>query len=347
MSPESCVVSRVIKIITFCRKMSGMRVSEFMLQLIQSLIKERDITESSANQYLQTLHSLNDKKPFSNLAWLKNTAAVEKVLEGYAPATQRGYTTAIVSALSLFKEKPTYKKVYKYWYDKMMASRKTTDESGEKSEKQSANWIDWNEVQRVKGDLRTEALKVKDSKHITPAQLDFLLKYVVLSLYTDVPPRRNADYADMYVVKKWKEDMDKTKNYLDLATRQFIFNKYKTAKTYGEQRVSIPNDEDKPLMDIINLYLKHHPLNRPKVGEYKFLVLRDGSMMNSVNGITRILNKIFGKKIGSSMLRHIYLTGKYGTEIAEMKKDSDEMAHSLGQQKAYVLHDAPTISHVE
>jgi hypothetical protein len=43
---------------------------------------------------------------------------------------------------------------------------------------------------------------------------------------------------------------------------------------------------------------------------------------------------VFGKQIGSSMLRHIYLSSKY--DIDEMKKDADAMGHSLGVQKEYM-----------
>ena len=315
-----------------------MRVSEFMLQLGRMLQSSREITESSANQYLQTLHSLHNKTPFNNLAWLKNTDAVNTVLATFAPATQRGYITAIVSCLSLFKDKPTYKKTYKYWYDKMMDARKdTTEHSNTKSEKQDANWVDWEEVQKIKKSLSDEVAKAVNGKHITPSAYDTLLRFVVLSLYTDVAPRRNQDYMDMYVVKKWDKELPKDKNYLDLSTGRFIFNKYKTAKTYGEQIVEIPNTDEKPLLRAIQMLLKYHPLNKPKVKEYKFLVAHDGSPLNSVNAITRMLNKVFGKKVGSSMLRHIYLTGKYGNELEEMKKDSEEMGHSVSQQKDYIL----------
>jgi hypothetical protein len=52
-----------------------------------------------------------------------------------------------------------------------------------------------------------------------------------------------------------------------------------------------------------------------------------------------MLNKVFGKKVGSSMLRHIYLSGKYGNELEEMKKDAEAMGHSVSQQKEYILKE--------
>ena len=141
----------------------------------------------------------------------------------------------------------------------------------------------------------------------------------------------------MYVVKKWSEYMPKDRNYLDMGgskvPKQFIFKKYKTAKKYGEQKVEIPNTEEAPLADALLCLLKHHPLNNAKTKEFKLLVSHDGSPLTTVNVITRILNKIFGKKIGSSMLRHIYITGKYGELKNEMAKDAEVMGHSVSEQQ--------------
>ena len=72
----------------------------------------------------------------------------------------------------------------------------------------------------------------------------------------------------------------------------------------------------------------------------KFLVSSDGTPITAVNAITRVLNRIFGKKVGSSMLRHIYLSNKYGDKLEEMKDDAEKMAHSLAQQKESIKTDA-------
>jgi hypothetical protein len=74
-----------------------------------------------------------------------------------------------------------------------------------------------------------------------------------------------------------------------------------------------------------------------------FLVGADGTPITADNSITRVLNKIFGKNIGSSMLRHIYLSSKY--DINSMKADADGMAHSVSQQKEYLKGSAvPEVS---
>jgi hypothetical protein len=141
----------------------------------------------------------------------------------------------------------------------------------------------------------------------------------------------------MYVVKKWSEDMPADRNYYDMATHQFIFNKYKTAKTYGQQTVEVPNTEEAPLQRTLATLIKFHPLGKQK--EFKLLVKADGSNLNTVNAITRLLNRIFGKKIGSSMLRHLFLSSKYGEVNKEMEADAAAMGHSTSEQKDYIKYD--------
>ena len=46
--------------------------------------------------------------------------------------------------------------------------------------------------------------------------------------------------------------------------------------------------------------------------------------------------KIFHKKIGASMLRHSYLSSKYGGLIKEQEKDAKLMSHNLMTQKDYI-----------
>jgi hypothetical protein len=201
----------------------------------------------------------------------------------------------------------------------------------------------WEEVVNKREKLKKDCEEFLNNKMITQTQFNKLLSYLILLLYTDIPPRRNQDYSQMYVVGAYKDGMDNNKNYFDFKNKQFIFNTYKTSKKYGKQVVDL---KDSPLLlQALDNYLKFHPLNPkkntlkiPEKTEFKLLVNLDGSSSNAPNSITRVLNKIFdGKKIGSSMLRHIYLSSKY--DINEMKKDSEIMAHSLQQQKDYLKYN--------
>jgi len=314
-----------------------MKVSEFMLHLAKSLIDEKKVAESTSNAYIRSLYILNNKVPFKTLTFLKDTEGIDKKIATYADNTQKALYATVTSVLSLYKDKATYKKAYTHYYDKMMGKAKEMKEAGadttEKTAKEKENWIDWKEVQEKANALRDDVDKFINLKSITPEQFSVLLHYVVLSLYTEIQPRRNQDYLDMYVVKKWNAEMPTDRNYLDLATKQFIFNKYKTQKKYGQQKLPIPDT----LFKVVQMYIKHHPLvkgNKTKTTEYRFLVTSDGSPLTAVNAITRILNRVFGKKIGSSMLRHSFLSSKY--DIKEMEADANAMGHSIDEQKKYM-----------
>jgi hypothetical protein len=305
-----------------------------MVKLAKSIQDSRGVVETTANEYVNMLKQLNGGLSYSNLGFLKKRTEVMAKMGEYAESTQKSMLGAIVSILSILKDKPTYKSIYNFYYERMMeASKKAREgDSSVKTETQEANWITWEDVVKRLTALEEEVGKFSKNKMITPGQWQTLLSYVVLALYTLIPPRRNQDYQDLFVVKKWNDKMEKDKNYYDIAGKRFIFNKYKTSKAHGAQELDIKDNE--ALLSILNLYLKLHPSKGKP--EMKLLVNGDGSTLASVNSITRILNKVFGKHIGSSMLRHIYLSSKYKDTLKEMKDDADAMGHTTEVQREYV-----------
>ena len=262
---------------------------------------------------------------------MKKTDGIMAKLADYAETTKKTLLSSITSVLSLEKDNAGYKKAYKFYYDKMMEKTAEAQQKDTtvKTETQKENWLTWEEVKDKQQELFMKMMEDANQKApLSPTQFNTLLSYIVLSLYIDVAPRRNQDYLNMYVYKALKKekviDLPKDKNYLIVSNNlptQFIFNVYKTSKTYGQQIVNIP--------DNLQICLKYY-LTRVgnKAKEYKFLPI------DKVNAITRLLNKIFGKNVGSSMLRHIYLSDKYN--ITDMKEDAKNMGHSLAEQKAYM-----------
>ena len=311
--------------------MSAMRVNEFMLDLAKKLREEKKVAESTATAYIRAMYLLNGKQPYKNLTFLKNTSAIADLVSKYAESTIKTIYASIVSVLSLFKDKPTYKKIYQHYYDLMMGKSEEAKkaETSDKTQKQTDNWITWDEVQKKVADLREKVAEFKSNKSITSQQYESLLHYLIVSLYTETQPRRNQDYLDMFVAKKQPTETEH--NYVVLTKSKptsFIFNKFKTSKKYGQQTLEVPET----LSNVIAEYLKFHPLK--KNATFKFLVSHDGTPITAVNAITRVLNKIFGKKVGSSMLRHIFLSTKY--DIKEMEKDANAMGHSVEEQRKYM-----------
>lgn len=329
--------------------MSASKITDFMIQIGKDLIEKKDTTQSTVNAYLRMLSVLNDKVPFKSLAFLRNKEGILNKLSTLAESTQKTNLAAIVSVLSTVADKPTYKSLHKYYLEKMMEKIKATPPSNnEKTDKQEQNWIDWKDILEVSEDQWEKVKDFASKKTLTPDEYDKLLQALVLALYVYIPPRRNQDYLNMVIVKKIKEDMPEDLNYLDVSADKFVFYKYKTAKKYGKQTIEIPaNDESNHLGHILAIYLKHNPLYKQSKGKQPapFLVSHDGKVFSAINSITRLLNKIFGKKVGSSMLRHIFLSDKYGKTLDEQKEDSAAMGHSLNQQRDYIKQEVtiPTL----
>lgn len=304
---------------------------------LEQRFRKKELADSSIKLYLRNLEKLNDDTPLKNLNFLKNKEKINKFLENYKENTKRGYLISICSALSS-AEKVT-KKLYDDYFNDMIEKNKqlkTEEHKNEKSETQNKNWIEWTEVKERHNELIDKVDKFKTCKDINESCYNTLLNYVILSVYFYKQPRRN-EYANMNIVKKYLPSMDDKINYLDLDNKQFIFNNFKTSKKEGQQLEKIPDE----LMNVINLYMKFHPHIKGSKKVIKninvpFLVNYKGDKLDKVNSITRILNNIFKKKIGSSMLRHIFLSDKYKDVNKEQQKDAQAMGHSVSMQKDYI-----------
>jgi len=320
--------------------------TKYMLELKKRIMDERNIAESSANLYINKLIMLNEKNCFNNLGFLKrNKEQIIEFLTQYEKTTEISFLTAIVSCLSTVKDQHLYKTIYKFYSDLLNEKQgiENKKDTGKKSETQKNNWIEWDDVIAKWNTYKQKVDIFKNDRSIGRIQMEMLIDFVVLSLYVLIPPRRNQDFLLMYGITKDfnKDDMDKNKNYFDYQNEEFIFNNYKTKKFYNTQTEEIPEE----LMDVLEIWIKHHPYLRvhPKAKEFKLLCASDGSVGGTdlVNYITLRLNKIFDKKkISSSILRHSYISSKFGKEFQEMKKISASMGHSEKEQRAYAKYDS-------
>jgi len=299
---------------------------------------EKKLAPTSIKMYLRNLEKLNNDMPLKNLNFLKDIPAITQQLEKYKENTKRGYLISIVSALGLDKSNKVKQKLYDDYYKLMMDKNKelkSKEASNEKTETQKENWLSWDEVSERMSELEAKVKAFSGNKEINEHQFNVLLQALVLALYYYKSPRRN-EYQKMNLIKTETAGLPIDTNYLDFDKRQFIFNAYKTAKKEGQLKEDIPPE----LFAVISTYLKFHPLLKGKKivkgTSVPFLVYYDGKPLSQVNAITRILNKTFGKKVGSSMLRHIYLSSKYGKVLEEMKDDAGAMSHSVGMQKDYI-----------
>jgi hypothetical protein len=305
--------------------------------------KNRTTTQSTKDVYLNNIIRLNNKQPIKykkngdpNYDFLKDTDKVLERIEKLKGNSQRTYLISIVTTLRGLKQ---YETVYNFYYDKMMhIAEELKKGANTKSESQQKNWIEQSEVNDVYESLKEKAMPLLNKKKVNDQEWAIILDFMILSLYVLQPTRRNRDYMLMMYVND-KNLIENTEfNYYLPKLKKFEFNQYKTSGTYNTQEVDV-NPE---LVDILAKYVKLHPLNKGKDKQKNFYLLVNykGEPLLAVNAITRILNKIFGKPIGVSLLRSISLTDKYKKIMEEMDKTASEMGTSSSTAKAtYIKMD--------
>ena len=247
----------------------------------------------------------------------------EKVLEylGDLPPNRR---KTILSALVVITSNEKYR-------NKMMEDIKEYNHEiskQEKTETQKENWVNTEDIEKVFHAVKANAEFLLRKKVLTPDDLQAIQNYIILCLLSGIyiPPRRSLDYTEMTI----KPTEDENFNTIDLKKKKFVFNRYKTAKTYGSQTLDIPNE----LATILRKWIKINPTH--------FLLFdTKGNKLNSVK-LNQRFNAIFGKRVSVNNMRHAFLTEKYGDTIAKNKQIANtmgEMGSSSAMLNTYVKND--------
>ena len=306
--------------------------------------KKRDTTESTKQVYLKNIQRLNNKQEIKtkkngqpDYDFLKNTEKVLERIGKLKPNSQRTYLISIVTTLRGLKQ---YEATYDFYYERMMTIAEDLKKgSNTKSDSQEKNWIDQSQVIEVYEDLKSKATPLLAKKKVDDHEWAIVLDFVILSLYVLQPVRRNKDYQLMLYVNDKNIIENPEFNYYLPKLKKFEFNQYKTSGTYSMQEVEV-NPE---LVDILAKYAKIHPLNKGKnKGKENFYLLVNykGEPLLAVNAITRVLNRIFGRPIGVSLLRAISLTDKYKKVMEDLDKTTAEMGTSAATARGtYIKMD--------
>lgn len=297
------------------------------MSCLDEVFKDKKITDSSKKLYCSNLKRLNGGLEVKDFKFLANSEKIAEIIKDSKPNTQRNYYIVICSVLGeLKKDNKKYEKLYNTYYKILTELNVSLKDQTTKTEAENANWISQEAIQN-KLTSKMEILKeINKKRKLSKEQFNKLLDLIILGLYTLQPPRRNIDYLNMFIINNAynAETYGTAKNFIDLVNKTFVLNNYKTAGTYKTQIIPI-NEE---LFNIIKLYIKFRGLKESNI---PFLVDYEENPIMESNALTAKLNNIFdGHKIGSAMLRKMYLTNKYSDVMNEMKEDASAMGTSVG-----------------
>lgn len=292
-----------------------------MSEIIINYIKEKrpTITKSSLKTYESILRNLYDKIGFNTKDYEMNKFNESDKIIKYLKDLPSNKRKTILSALVVITDNKNYR-------DLMLDDIKEYNKEEAKQTKtknQEDNWVDKNEMTDTYNNLvKTSKFLYKKDKP-SNTELQDLQMYIIISLLGGffIPPRRSKDYVDFKI-----RDIDINKdNYID--KDELVFNAYKTAKTYGQQRVKLP----KTLKTILNKWIKVNPT------DYLLFDTNLGQLSNVK--LNQRLNKLFGKKAGVNMMRKSFLTDKYADLIDiknELNNDMKNMGSSTLQENIYI-----------
>lgn len=301
---------------------------------VLATLKAREYSDATIKAYMSRLRLLNLGKPFKSFSFLKNIPAIDAIIEKGMENTQKNYYVTITSVLRDYKQMNTYRKTYDYYMRKLetvASSLNTQLESNEKTETQEDNWMEWNEVLKIRDELQEKTDKIDLTTQLTKKDYNIVLSNLILALYTDIEPRRNKDYMEMKVTNApFADKLMHGGNYYDIVNKRFIFNTYKTAKNYNQQIIDIKDNVK--LLKALDQYFQARKYPVPEVHYYYSLLSHyNEEIFDKDYDITRNLNKTFKKNIGASMLRHIYHSRNAETVqiVRDLKDTATNMGHSV------------------
>ena len=300
---------------------------------------------NSINQYASTLTKLYSyiyEGKMISLEWVADLDIIEQVeqfLDTYSAPTKRNYLNSIIVALKGLNEYDedllkTYETLRDTYHQEYLASQ------SQLTPKQKENWAAWKDIVKVVTRYKDSLTTVLTDKpeEIHPSEYKTFNDYVLLLLYTKLPPIRN-DFGNVRIIKhdNFATLEKKHKSGLNLLVvrdniPQFlVLNEYKTHKTYGEVQIPLPEE----VKTVVTVWLKYNKSGYLLVGG------RSKSQPLGSNGISVRLRAIFkkylNKNISTNMLRHIYVSERYSTTVDAMKKDANDMLHDeMTQKKIYV-----------
>lgn len=283
------------------------------------------------------------KKDISSINFLDDINKIKSILPEKI-STKKNY---LMSLLILLHSDDKYKELYDKYLKYANEIIKLNDEyrnSQEKSESQKRNWIEWEKIEELLQELKTEVYhyKIPRQETLNKKNKQILQDYVLLALYVYQAPRR-AVYADMKIIteaeyKGLTNDEKRQNNWLVVNKKNrkkyFILTKFKTEKSQGLSRIEI----SKKMSRVLNLLLRF--LN---TGDW-LLTNKQGNKM-SANILTKHLVRIFkptGKRISINMLRHLYATKHSpakNVNLEKLKEEADKMGHSVEQHIKYIKKD--------
>ena len=310
-----------------------------------------NLKENSIKQYETHLNKLKKLFDTDNYDFLSNPDKVsEKIKDKHYTSQRNTYNAVIILLLALNHDEKYNELIEKYQKirDKLNGKYEEDQQSGKISDKQKANFAEYEEIEKMisqmEKQIKDQGLKKKEN--LSGKEKELLMVYTLFNFLIRIPTRNDMS-GQLLISKsqynKLNEEDKKNKNYLVKEKNKMfgVYNEYKTSKKYGEKKIDIPKDLEK----ILNLYIRK---TNKKNGDALF-VSSTGNPL-SRNAISQLLiktsKKYLNKSISTTLMRKIVASHHFGegTEFQKLKEKQEDLAekmgHSVGVMDKVYIKDA-------
>lgn len=279
--------------------------------LLSKIKDTRKITDSTLKLYGRNIKKLIQLSESENVDDFTSNKTLDKLMSS-SNSTLANYVATCLVVLGLDKTK-NKGRIEELNMKLRELNGKVKNESDKPKDEEI---VKWDSIVSLADKLRNNFFKI-EMKHKEG------MESLLLNVYSLFPPQRSEIFSNLIITTT--KPTDKDNNYLYRKSTNVYFliiNKHKTARSAGEITEQIT---DKQLIKMLNRYLKLYNT------KYLFQYSDDKSLTPS--DISKMLGqttKELGDKLGSSSMRHIYLSNKYSGVMKDLKNDVAIMGNSTG-----------------
>lgn len=287
-------------------------------QIKETITKNRPtLKDNTINSYTSILKSMYkmiypDDKNIDITKYQDTKTFNEYLMNNFDASVRKAYFNALV----VLTENDEYR-------EQMMLDveeTKNMKSDNTMTEKQQENQVTKKEIDALLRVLKQDVKLIYKNKSYTPTNLLTIQNMILLNLFSKIEPRRSKDYW-MFKIRNID---DKNDNFLD--GDEMVFNSYKTAFSYGTQRIKLPIT----LLRMIKKYIAVIPSDQ----NYLFFTVT-GKPMNSTL-LNQRFNSIFcGRHVSVNSFRHAFLSEKYQSYI-DLKDSFHKMGSSMSNADTYI-----------
>jgi hypothetical protein len=328
-----------------------------MYKLKKDLINSnRKLKVVTVEKYLNSFKKINDQLgsgQFQSFTFLKNYNKVSSYLNSLNDSQKFNQLKTIVVVLQVNKGivRKGYKKIIKKYQKDLCKFRQLQNEirdSGEKTDREEQNWIDWTQITDHVDKLYKKFYDKyydKDGKlnkelyeygfdDLNEVQLLF-----ILSMYTQIPPRRLEYSYCKYILYNQFEllsNQEKDDNiFLVTIDQDNNFISFGKNKIKNKTKDNLQVEFNDRLNTIAFIYININHFLRGQNGDNSLLYNSQKKQMSSTSlciYLSKHFKKIFDKQVSISMLRKIYHT-HHSLKIKEAIKEFDKTTKIMNHSK--------------